>query len=57
MSNLDLNDISVPRALWRVSAPMAIGILGVLSVGLADSFFLARAGADEASPRSASSTR
>ena len=47
MSNLDLNDISVPRALWRVSAPMAIGILGVLSVGLADSFFLARAGADE----------
>ncbi|SIS56517.1 putative efflux protein, MATE family [Roseivivax lentus] len=44
---LDLNDKSVPRALWQVSAPMAIGILGVLSVGLADSYFLARAGEDE----------
>ncbi len=46
-SNLDLNDTSVPRALWQVSAPMALGILGVLSVGLADSFFLARAGQSE----------
>ena len=44
--NLNLNDVSVPRALWQVSAPMALGILGVLSVGLADSFFLARAGED-----------
>ncbi|QFT48234.1 Multidrug export protein MepA [Roseivivax sp. THAF40] len=44
---LDLNEKSVPAALWQVSAPMAIGILGVLSVGLADSFFLARAGQDE----------
>ncbi|MGP6087114.1 MATE family efflux transporter [Antarctobacter jejuensis] len=34
----------VSRALWRVSAPMSIGILGVLSVGLADAAFLARAG-------------
>ncbi|MHA6324745.1 hypothetical protein [Roseivivax sp. CAU 1753] len=43
---LDLNDKPVPAALWQVSAPMAFGILGVLSVGLADSYFLARAGQD-----------
>lgn len=41
----NLNDGSVARALFRVSAPMTIGILGVLSVGLADAFFLARDGA------------
>ncbi len=35
------------RALWSVSAPMAIGIVGVLSVGIADSFFLARVGQTE----------
>ncbi len=40
-----LNDGPVGRALWSVSAPMTIGILGVLSVGLADAFFLARDGA------------
>ncbi|MDU8911716.1 MATE family efflux transporter [Aestuariicoccus sp. MJ-SS9] len=40
----DLNEGPVGRALWRVSAPMTIGILGVLSVGLADAYFLARAG-------------
>ncbi len=40
-----LNDGPVSRALWSVSAPMSIGILGVLSVGLADAFFLARDGA------------
>ncbi|MFD0859327.1 MATE family efflux transporter [Roseovarius aquimarinus] len=39
-----LNDGPVGRALWSVSAPMTIGILGVLSVGLADAFFLARDG-------------
>ncbi|ETW13622.1 MatE efflux family protein [Roseivivax marinus] len=43
----DLNDMTPARALWTVSAPMAIGILGVMSVGLADSFFLARAGETE----------
>ncbi|MDO5758778.1 MAG: MATE family efflux transporter [Rhodobacterales bacterium] len=40
-----LNDGPVGRALWSVSAPMTIGILGVLSVGLSDAFFLARDGA------------
>ncbi len=40
-----LNDGPVGRALWSVSAPMTLGILGVLSVGLADAFFLARDGA------------
>ena len=41
-SDQDLNSGSVGRALVRVSAPMTLGILGVLSVGLADAFFLAR---------------
>lgn len=39
-----LNDGPVGRALFSVSAPMTIGILGVLSVGLSDAFFLARHG-------------
>ena len=38
----DLNQGPVSRALISVSAPMTIGIFGVLSVGLADAFFLAR---------------
>lgn len=38
----DLNAGPVSRALISVSAPMTLGILGVLSVGLADAFFLAR---------------
>ena len=38
----DLNEGSVGHALISVSAPMTLGILGVLSVGLADAFFLAR---------------
>ncbi len=38
----DLNAGPVGRALATVSAPMTLGILGVLSVGLADAFFLAR---------------
>ncbi len=43
MSRTDsLNDQPVGRALFRVSAPMSIGIFGVLMVGLADAFFLAR---------------
>lgn len=37
----------VPRALWRISAPMSLGILGVLLIGLADAFFLARVGEAE----------
>lgn len=40
----NLNDGPVARALISVSAPMTLGILGVLSVGLADAFFLARDG-------------
>lgn len=41
-SSKNLNDQRVGRALFRVSAPMSIGIFGVLMVGLADAFFLAR---------------
>ena len=40
----DLTQGPVWRALVYTSAPMSFGILGVLSVGLADAFFLARAG-------------
>lgn len=40
----NLNDGPVWRAIVVTSAPMSLGILGVLSVGLADAFFLARAG-------------
>lgn len=43
----DLNDGPVARQLARLSAPMSVGILSVLAVGLADAFFLARAGASE----------
>ena len=43
----NLNDGAVGRALFAVSAPMTLGILGVLSVGLADAYFLAKAGATE----------
>ncbi|MFZ5963465.1 MATE family efflux transporter [Thalassococcus sp. BH17M4-6] len=43
----NLNEGPVWRALAGVSAPMTIGILGVLSVGLADAWFLARAGSVE----------
>lgn len=42
----DLTRGPVGRRLFRVSAPMAPGIMGVLSVGLADAFFLARDGAN-----------
>lgn len=42
----DLNKGPVGMALLRVSAPMSIGILGVLLVGLADAYFLARKGGD-----------
>ncbi|MFW2587967.1 MATE family efflux transporter [Sagittula sp. SSi028] len=44
MADRNLNKGPVGRALWRVSAPMSLGILGTLSVGLADAAFLARAG-------------
>lgn len=43
----DLNEGPVWRALARVSGPMVLGILGVLSVGIADSYFLARVGQTE----------
>jgi len=36
---------SIWRTLLRVSAPMSVGIFGVLAIGLADAYFLARAGA------------
>jgi putative MATE family efflux protein len=42
-----LNEGPVWRRIFGVGAPMTLGILGVLSVGLADAFFLARVGATE----------
>lgn len=45
--NRDLNRGPVWRAIARISAPMSLGILGVLMVGLVDAFFLARIGAAE----------
>lgn len=43
----DLNDGPVARQLARVGGPMSLGILSVLAIGLADAFFLARAGQTE----------
>ena len=40
----DLTEGPVWRALASVSAPMSLGILAVLSVGLADAFFLSKLG-------------
>ncbi|KAA9005646.1 MATE family efflux transporter [Histidinibacterium aquaticum] len=42
----DLTRGAVWRAIAAVSAPMTIGIFAVLSVGLADAFFLGRLGRD-----------
>jgi len=47
MADRNLNKGPVWRAIARVSAPMTLGILGVLLVGLSDAFFLARAGETE----------
>ncbi len=44
MSRTDLNQGPVARQIFRVSAPMSVGIFSVLAIGLADAFFLARAG-------------
>ena len=41
-----LNDGPVGRALWSVSAPLVLGMLAALSVGVADSWFLGRVGED-----------
>lgn len=46
-SDTALNTGPVWLRLLAVSAPMSVGILGVLSVGLADAFFLARVGEAE----------
>ena len=42
----DLNDGPVWKALLSVSGPMAFGILSGVSVGLVDSYFLAKLGGD-----------
>ncbi|WP_308916204.1 MATE family efflux transporter [Jannaschia sp. LMIT008] len=42
----NLNDGPVWRALLSLSGPMALGILSAVSVGLVDSYFLARLGGD-----------
>lgn len=44
MRSTDLNQGPVGRQIFRVSAPMSVGIFSVLAIGLADAFFLARAG-------------
>ncbi|APG48958.1 MATE family efflux transporter [Phaeobacter porticola] len=44
MARIDLTQGPVWRALATVSAPMSLGILGVLSVGLADAYFLGQLG-------------
>ena len=44
MASKDLRQGPVWRALAAVSAPMSLGILGVLSVGLADAYFLGQLG-------------
>ena len=38
----DLTQGAVARRLWQVSAPMTLGLLSVLAVGIADAYFLAR---------------
>ena len=47
MSSRDLTEGPVSRAVLAVSAPMVLGILGVISVGLADAYFLGRVGQAE----------
>jgi len=47
MSDRSLTDGSVTRAVLAVSAPMTLGILGVIAVGLADAYFLGRVGRTE----------
>lgn len=44
MSRRDLTDGPVWKALAHVSAPMSFGILAVMSVGLADAYFLGQLG-------------
>src|SRR6056297_201360 len=40
----NLTDGRVERQIVRISAPMSLGIFSVLAIGLADAYFLARAG-------------
>ncbi|SPJ22753.1 MATE family efflux transporter [Palleronia abyssalis] len=44
MPDQNLAEGSVTRAVLKVSAPMTLGIFGVISVGLADAYFLGRVG-------------
>lgn len=46
-SSDNITGTPVGRALLKISAPMSLGIFGVLLVGLADAYFLARVGATE----------
>ncbi|WP_223428880.1 MATE family efflux transporter [Tateyamaria pelophila] len=43
----DLNSGSVAEQMARVSAPMLVGLISVIAIGLSDAFFLARAGEAE----------
>ncbi|MEJ6389449.1 MATE family efflux transporter [Gymnodinialimonas ulvae] len=46
MAKRNLTEGPVWRALARVSAPMSLGILAVLSIGLADAYFLGQLGGE-----------
>ncbi|MEO0893623.1 MAG: MATE family efflux transporter [Pseudomonadota bacterium] len=46
-SSDNITNTPVAQALLKISAPMSLGILGVLLIGLADAYFLARVGETE----------
>ncbi|MEM6294570.1 MAG: MATE family efflux transporter [Myxococcota bacterium] len=47
MSARDLTQGSVPAHLLRLGAPMVLGVLAVLSINLADAYFVGQLGTDE----------
>lgn len=47
MSERSLTDKPVARTIARLSAPMTVGVLSIMLVGLADSFFLGQVGEAE----------
>jgi hypothetical protein len=44
MPGRDLTDGSIPRHLARLTGPMTVGVLAVISVGLADAYFIGQLG-------------
>ncbi len=47
MPQRDLTEGSIPGHLFRLGAPMVIGVLAVLSIHLADTYFVGQLGTDE----------